>query len=77
MPSTSERFPPAARGVIPAGPGVTSHIDGWNQAVDVALGESFSSRDSDNTYQVTFTLSATVVEGDNPGRITEYIATGV
>ena len=76
MPSTSASFPAAARGVIPADR-ATSHIDGWNQAVEQALSEGFSSRDPNNTYQVTFTLSATVEEGDNPGRISEYIATGI
>jgi hypothetical protein len=76
MPSTSDRFPPAARGVIPESE-AESHIDGWNKAVEKALSEGFSSRESDSTYQVTFQLSATVVEDTNPGRITEYIATGI
>ncbi len=76
MPNTSASFPAAARGVVQARD-ADSHIDGWNKAVEKALSEGFSSRESNSTYQVTFTLSATVEEGDNPGRISEYIATGI
>jgi hypothetical protein len=79
MPSTSASFPPAARGKFADGdtpdPGVQDHMAGFNNAIDKALREGFSSRDSNSTYQVTVHLSATVVEGDNPGRISEYVAT--
>jgi hypothetical protein len=81
MPSTSDSFPASARGTyrpdddfIRDSP--TDHMKGWNNAVQDAL-QQFNRPPRDSVYQVTFVLSATVVETDNPGRISEYIATGI
>ena len=81
MPSTSDSFPDPARGVFRAeeDPDRTSppdHMKGWNNAVQDAL-QNFHRGDPGTTFQVTFVLSATVVEEDNPGRISEYIATAI
>jgi hypothetical protein len=80
-PTTTKDFPPAARGRFVDGatpdPDVQDHMAGFNNAIDEALRLGFASRESNRTYQVTVHLSATVREGTNPGRISEYIATVV
>jgi len=81
MSSTSDSFPDAARGVFRAEdfPDLNAppdHMKGWNNAVQNAL-DAFNRPPAGSQYQVTFVLSATVVEEDNPGRISEYIATAI
>jgi hypothetical protein len=81
MSSTSDSFPVAARGTFrPDDDFIRNsppdHMKGWNNAVQDAL-QQFNRPPEGSSYQVTFVFSATVVETDNPGRISEYIATGI
>jgi len=81
MPSTSDSFPDPARGVFSADEfsdrdAPPDHMKGWNNAVQRAL-DAFNRPPNGSQYQVTWVLSATVVEEDNPGRISEYIATAI
>jgi hypothetical protein len=80
MPSTSESFPDAGRGVFRSDETpddqTPDHMRGWNNAVQKAL-RGLDRGDAGTVFQVTFVLSATVVEEGNPGRISEYIATAI
>jgi hypothetical protein len=76
MDSDQPRFPAPARGSFLADEEFATrgnHLEGWNNAVNDALAKF--RRTPSNAYQVTITLSASVEEEQNPGRITEYIAT--
>jgi hypothetical protein len=70
--STDERFPQMARGSIRSDD-IPDHMAQWNHAIERALMNL--ARTPGNTYQVNVVLSATIVEEENPGRITEYTAT--
>jgi hypothetical protein len=59
----------AVTGTAQAGPSIKSHWDGWNAALDDALGKTGWKAGDHDAVQVEFYANVKVV---NPGSIVEY-----